>query len=309
MAAHGSPGERWATGTVDVVAWEIDTFLRSLTAVGKATRTAYGSDLARFTTWTGRLHLDGPGQVDRRTLRRYLAYLSSCGLSARTLARHASSLRRYFGWAARTGRVPIDPSVDLTAPRGESRLPEVLRHDQLTTLLDRPVEESDPRALAFRRRDDAVLELLYGSGLRVSEVCAVEVGALDLGRGRLSVWGKGAKERVVPVSEPAVAAVRRWSEVRSELVGPDGPGVLFVNQRLRPLTPRDVRRILDRRAPVPTHPHALRHSFATHLLDGGADLRVVQELLGHEDLGTTQIYTHVSRERLRQVHNATHPRA
>ncbi len=294
---------------MDDVAWEIDTFLRSLTAVGEATRTAYGSDLARFTTWTDRLHLEGPAQVDRRTLRRYLAYLSSCGLSARTLGRHASSLRRYFGWAARTGRVPVDPSADLTAPRGESRLPEVLRHDQLTTLLDRPVEESDRRAVAFRRRDDAVLELLYGSGLRVSEVCAVETGAFDLARGRLSVWGKGAKERMVPVSELAVAAVQRWLGVRADLVGPDGPGVLFVNQRLRPLTPRDVRRILDRRAPVPTHPHALRHSFATHLLDGGADLRVVQELLGHEDLGTTQIYTHVSRERLRQVHTDTHPRA
>jgi len=294
---------------VGPVAWEIDAFVRSLTAVGDATRDAYRSDLRRFTTWAGRLDLDGPAPVDRRVLRRYLAYLSSCGLSARTMARHASSLRRYFGWAARTGRVPADPSAELSAPRGEARLPEVLRHDQLAHLLDRPGEEADRREVAFRRRDDAVLELLYGSGLRVSELCGIEVGALDLDRGRLAVWGKGAKERVVPVSEPAVAAVRAWAEVRPEVVGVGGPPVLFTNRRGRPLTPRDVRRILDRRAPAPTHPHALRHSFATHLLDGGADLRVVQELLGHEDLATTQIYTHVSRERLRRVHTETHPRA
>lgn len=305
----GSPAGGPFAGTVGAMAWELDAFLRSLTGVGEATRRAYGADLGRFTKWTGRLHLDDPAQVDHRTLRRYLAYLSSCGLSSRTMARHASSLRRYFGWAARTKRIPLDPSVELTAPRGEARLPAVLRHDQLSALLEPAVDEQDRTAVAFRRRDDAVLELLYGSGLRVSELCGIGVSAFDLDRGRLSVWGKGAKERVVPVSEPAVSAVRAWLAVRAELVGPDGPREVFVNRRLRPLTPRDVRRILDRRAPAPTHPHALRHSFATHLLDGGADLRVVQELLGHEDLGTTQIYTHVSRERLRQVHSDTHPRA
>ncbi len=291
------------------MAWETDTFLLSLTGVGPATIRAYTSDLRRFTTWTARLGLDGPDGVDHRTLRRYLAYLSACGLASRTMARHASSLRRYFGWATRTGRIPLDPTADLSAPRGEARLPEVLRHDQLDALLDGGEEPPEPQEQAFRRRDDAVLELLYGSGLRVSELCGIQVGDLDLDRARVVVMGKGARERLLPMSVPAVTAVRRWLEARVDLVDGDGPGVAFVNRRRHPLTPRDVRRILDRRAPMVTHPHALRHSFATHLLDGGADLRVVQELLGHADLATTQIYTHVSRERLRQVHTDTHPRA
>jgi site-specific recombinase XerD len=289
--------------------WEVEAFLRSLTSVAPSTITAYRTDLTRFTTWAGRLGLEDPSAVDRRTLRRYLAYLSSCGLSSRTMARHACSLRRYFGWAARTGRVEHDPSVDLTAPRGEGRLPEVLRHEQIDGLLDGGPEPSDPVDAAFRRRDDAVLELLYGSGLRVSELCGVTISDVELGRGRVTVMGKGSKERVLPMSEPAVAAVRAWLEVRDVTVGNDDPGVLFVNRRRKPLTPRDVRRVLDRRSPTVTHPHALRHSFATHLLDGGADLRVVQELLGHADLATTQVYTHVSRERLRAVHSDTHPRA
>ena len=156
-----------------------------------------------------------------------------------------------------------------------------------------------------------MLELLYGSGLRVSELCGIDRGDIDLERGRVRVLGKGARTRLVPVSEPTVAALRRWLD--SERGGIDDPAerpdAAFVNRRGRALGPRDVRRILDRRAPHPTHPHALRHTFATHLLDGGADLRAVQELLGHQDLTTTQIYTHVSKERLQRVHSTTHPRA
>ncbi|MEY2458724.1 MAG: integrase/recombinase XerC, partial [Acidimicrobiaceae bacterium] len=173
--------------------------------------------------------------------------------------------------------------------------------------------DDDPAYL--RGRDDAVLELLYGSGLRVSEVCSLKVGDVDPRRKWLSVWGKGAKERRVPLSAPAAAAVREWlAHGRNDAIDASpataaATDALFVNRRGRPLTPRDVRRILDHRSPVPTHPHALRHTFATHLLDGGADLRAVQELLGHADLATTQIYTHVSRERLRRVFDATHPRA
>ena len=161
-------------------------------------------------------------------------------------------------------------------------------------------------------RDDAVLEVLYGSGLRVSELCGLDLDQVDLDRRRLTVWGKGAKQRVVPLGDPAAAALRSWMHGgRAEAVpaGPADVPALFLNRRGRRLTPRDVRRILDRRSPVPTHPHALRHTFATHLLDGGADLRVVQELLGHSDLATTQIYTHVSKERLRAVYEASHPRA
>ena len=167
-------------------------------------------------------------------------------------------------------------------------------------------------------RDDAVLELLYGSGLRVAELCALRPADLDLAQARVRVTGKGNKQRLAPLSRPAVQALRRYREAQAAAVrsgegtaGGARPGdgdSLFRNQRGRPLGPRDVRRILDRRAAEPTHPHALRHTFATHLLDGGADLRSVQELLGHESLGTTQVYTHVSRRRLRTVIETAHPR-
>jgi site-specific recombinase XerD len=184
----------------------------------------------------------------------------------------------------------------------------VLHQDEINSLLDAPA--GDDEAAGVRTRDDAVLEVLYGSGLRVAELCGLDLADVDLERSRATVWGKGAKQRVVPLSDPAVAALARWIPNRGELLGvASPPTAVFLNQRGRRLTPRDVRRILDRRASSPTHPHALRHTFATHLLDGGADLRAVQELLGHADLATTQRYTHVSRERLRAVYDATHPRA
>ena len=191
----------------------------------------------------------------------------------------------------------------------------MLRADELHRLLDEPLASADDDPDYVRGRDDAVLELLYGSGLRVSEVCSLTVEDLDLRHGWLSVWGKGAKQRRVPLSAPAVDVLRAWvgaGRTAALAAWPSADGAhdaLFVNRRGRPLTPRDVRRILDHRSPVPTHPHALRHTYATHLLDGGADLRAVQELLGHADLATTQIYTHVSRERLRRVFDANHPRA
>jgi site-specific recombinase XerD len=163
---------------------------------------------------------------------------------------------------------------------------------------------------ALTARDTAIVEVLYGSGLRVAELCGLTAADLDLQRGLVTVWGKGAKQRQVPLSRPAVEALRRYLHSERGVLDPEAQvATLFPNRRGNPLTPRDVRRIIDRRAREPTHPHALRHTFATHLLDGGADLRSVQELLGHTDLATTQIYTHVSKERLRVVHAETHPRA
>ena len=176
---------------------------------------------------------------------------------------------------------------------------------------DRSLPDDEPEWR--HRRDDAVLELLYGSGLRVGELCGLDCDSIDFARGAVVVWGKGAKERRVPLSEPAAAALRRWLPMRGDVLSeePDAAPepALFGNERGRRLTPRDVRRIVDRRSPTPTHPHALRHSFATHMLDGGADLRAVQELLGHSDVATTQRYTHVSRERLRTAYRDAHPRA
>ena len=160
-----------------------------------------------------------------------------------------------------------------------------------------------------RRRDDAVLEVLYGSGVRVGELCGLDIDSVDLAHGAITVWGKGSKERRVPLSAPAVDALRAWLVDRHDVVDVRSGPALFGNERGVRLSPRDVRRIIDRRSQRPTHPHALRHSFATHLLDGGADLRVVQDLLGHTDVATTQRYTHVSKQRLRAVYTEAHPRA
>jgi len=289
--------------------WRVEEFTRSLTAAAPSTVEAYRRDLAAFFTWAERLGTSSPGEVQRTTVRRYLAYLATRGFARRTIARRASALRRYFGWARRVGAVTNDPTAGLSAPRGEARLPRVLHPDELRSLLDEPASAGPDGARDLR--DTALLELLYGSGLRVAEASALDVDDLELTQGRVRVWGKGGKQRVVPLSEPAADALRRWlADGRRELATEASPGAaLFLNLRGRRMTPRDARRVLDRRAVAPTHPHALRHTFATHLLDGGADLRVVQELLGHADLATTQRYTHVSKERLRSVFDATHPRA
>jgi len=304
---------------VAAVAWHLDEFARSLTSVAPSTVEAYLRDLRGFTTWAGRLGLDGPEGVERQTLRRYLAYLATRGTARRTIARRASTLRRYFRWLLRTGRVAVDPTAGLAAPKGEARLPRVLRPDELRHLLGDDgagdaapgAVAGDPVAGAVELRDRALVELLYGSGLRIAEATALDVDDLDLDRCLATVWGKGDKQRLVPLSEPTVDCLRRWlTDGRQHLVTEQSPAAaVFLNRRGRRLTPRDARRILDRRAVEPTHPHALRHTFATHLLDGGADLRVVQELLGHSDVATTQRYTHVSKERLRAIFDATHPRA
>lgn len=290
------------------VAWHIDEFVESLTASSANTVAAYRRDVVDFVEWAGRMNLESPGQVDRLVLRRYLAFLTTRGFAKRSIARHASALRRYFGWARRQGLVDIDPSSGLRAPAGEGRLPRVLDAGELEVLLDAPAEDDE---VVWRRlRDDAALELLYGSGIRVSELCGLDIDSIDLRAAAVTVWGKGSKERRVPLSEPAADALRGWLRHRHEAPLPDaGTTALFVNGRGNRLTPRDVRRIIDRRSASPTHPHALRHTFATHLLDHGADLRVVQELLGHRDVATTQRYTHVSKERLKAVYRDTHPRA
>ncbi len=291
--------------------WRSEAFADSLTSASSNTVAAYGRDLEGFVTWAERLELPGPEAVDRRVLRRYLAYLATRSYAKRSVARKASALRRYFAWLRRTGVLDVDPTVGLSAPSGDGRLPRVLRDDEIHVLLDEPGPRADNDPAAVRLRDDAVLEILYGSGLRVAELCGLRPDDLDLAGRTVRVWGKGSKQRIVPLSQPALEAVAAWlADGRAELVTSESPtDAVFLNRRGRRLSTRDVRRILDRRAASPTHPHALRHTFATHLLDGGADLRAVQEMLGHADLGTTQHYTHVSKERLRSVLDATHPRA
>ena len=296
----------------------VDGFDRFLQSRAAPTRTAYRSDIERFVEWASRSGHEGPASVDRLLLRRYLAHLATRGYARATVARKAAALRAYFGWCRRRGVVDDDPARRLGAPSSAGRLPAVLSPRDLAVLLDgsreQPVtegKEPDARRTAFALRDDAVVELLYAAGVRVSELCGLDRDGVDLAAPAVTVLGKGSKERRLPIHEQCAAALERWlGEGRPVVAGPDSPPeAVFLNRRARRLGPRDVRRILDRRSPVPTHPHALRHTMATHLLDGGADLRVVQEMLGHSSLRTTQIYTHVSRERLREVYSGTHPRA
>lgn len=287
--------------------WRLDDFAASLTSSAANTVAAYRSDVVGFIAWAQSVGCSAPSSIDRVVLRRYIAWLTTDGLAKRSVARKVSSLRRYFGFLRRSGVLAVDPSVALRAPAGDSRLPRVLDHSDISTLLDGPSPEDEPH---WRRlRDDAVLEILYGSGVRVGELCGLDLDSVDLAGGAMSVWGKGSKQRRVPLSQPAVTAVRAWMAIRHDVVAATAGPALFGNQRGVRLTPRDVRRIVDRRSARPTHPHALRHSFATHLLDGGADLRAVQELLGHADVATTQRYTHISNHRLREAYAEAHPRA
>jgi integrase/recombinase XerC len=299
----GSPG----AGESDL--WDLDGFEGALTSVSPATLRAYRTDLDDLVRFCDPLGLHGPDVVDRMVLRRWLAHLAGEGLARRTIARRMSSVRRYFGWRCRVGLAELDPTEGVGAPKGEARLPRVLSADDLTALLDEPPAAADDDP-ARRCRDDAILELLYGAGLRVAELCGLDLGDVDPARRLVTVTGKGGKQRRVPLGVPALDATAEWVEWGRDAFGVDetSGAAMFVNARLRRIGPRDVRRIIDRRSPVPTHPHALRHTFATHLLDNGADLRVVQELLGHADLTTTQVYTHVSRDRLAAVVRDSHPR-
>src|SRR3954454_3561527 len=256
------------------VTWRIDAFVSSLPSVADSTRVAYRGDLDDFVRWAERAGLDGPEAVTRLVLRRYLSYLTTLGRKKRTIARRAAALRRYFGWLRRTGILEVDPSVRLTAPAGEGRLPHVLSRGDVAELLDDPPARAGGGEPAPRLRDDAVLELLYGSGLRVAELCGLRRNDVDLAQGLVTVLGKGSKERQVPLSQPSVEALHAYlASGRRSFERPHSPAdILFLNRRGSPIGPRDVRRLLDRRSPSPTHPHALRHTFATHLLDGGADL-------------------------------------
>lgn len=295
-----------------MTAWRLDEFSDSLTALSDNTVTSYLSDLRSFTEWCERGDQNDPSLVKRSTIRRYLSFLTTRQFARRTIARKVASIRRYYRWLVANGHATVDPTVGVSVPSGEGRLPRVLDAKELTGLLDHApalTASGDEEPEWRRRRDDAVLEVLYGSGLRVSELCSLTLSSLALDQSAATVWGKGSKERRVPLSAPAVAALRHWVARRAEVIVAEHGDILFGNERGKPLTPRDVRRIVDRRSPVPTHPHALRHSFATHLLDGGADLRAVQELLGHSDVATTQRYTHVSRERLSAAYREAHPRA
>jgi site-specific recombinase XerD len=286
-------------------------FASSLTGVSEHTRRAYVHDVDEFVAWCERGGCGHAGDLDHRTLRRYFSYLQTRGFSKASISRKAASVHAYVRFLRRRGVLNRDVAARLHTARGTKKLPRVPRRDDATALLDRAAEDADARDPKMLR-DVALLELLYGAGLRVSECCGLEVDSVDLRKSTVTVLGKGSKVRRLPLGAPARDAVSAYlRDARPELLE-GATSALFVNARGHRMTPRDVRRVLARH-PLSDgrtlHPHSLRHAYATHLLEGGADLRAVQELLGHADVGTTQVYTHVTRDRLWSVYERTHPRA
>ena len=302
--------------------WGLEGYLSSLGGYSEGTRRAYEHDVREFVAWAERGGCTDPAAIDHRALRRYLAYLTTRGFSRRSIARKGASVRGFVRHLYRRGVIATDPGRALRTPKGDARLPRVPRSADAGSLLDAaaaqvaalPGEGDDRVAGALARRDLAALEVLYGAGLRVSECVGLRTADCDFDRGLLTVLGKGSKVRRVPVGEPARDALADWLSVgRPVLATSDSPpDLVFLARRGGAMSSRDAHRVV-RAHPLPdgrtVHPHVLRHAYATHLLEGGADLRAVQELLGHADLATTQIYTHLTRDRLQAVYDATHPRA
>ncbi|MDA8391403.1 MAG: tyrosine-type recombinase/integrase [Actinomycetota bacterium] len=329
--------------------WLVDTFVRSLTDVSPATVAAYRGDVLAFVGWAERSGASEASRLDRSMLRRYVVHLSSSGASPATSARKLAAIRRYARWLVSQGVLLRDPTVGVSTPVVRSKLPSVLAESEVSRLVDRPLQgapadarrpadtrcaadarqgapavarqgapadtrpadtrPADARRAAVALRDAAVLELLYGTGVRVAELCGLRLDDVDLGSMSVSVVGKGGRERVVPFHEGCRTRLTDWLDSGRDVLASERSGTwLFLGSRGGPLGVRDVRRTVDRYSERPIHPHTLRHTYATHLLDGGADLRVVQELLGHSSVTSTQIYTHVSKERLVSTHRRAHPR-
>ena len=282
------------------------TYERGLSA---RTVQAYARDLARWRDFVVAQGAVGPAQVTPRQLREWVFSLKDGGLAPTSIRRAQSALRTYFAFLLADGAVTTDPTDRLESPRVTRRLPDFLTIEEVNRLLDAP----DPTRPLFWR-DRAILEVLYAAGVRVSELVELPLTALDLQEGLATIFGKGAKERLVPVGEPARRALERYlREVRPRLDKGKGEGRTFLNARGSPLRREAVWTLVAdsaRRAGITKRvsPHTLRHTFATHLIEGGADLAAVQELLGHADISTTQIYTHLDRDYLREVHRKYHPR-
>ena len=287
-----------------------DDFIALEQGASVQTSKAYKLDIARFVTYARVKGAASPTDIGAKSLREYVYHLKDLGLAPASIRRNVSAVRSYFKFLLGEGHVVRDPSERLETPKRWRTLPEVLAVEEIEKLLAAP---SLDEPLAFR--DRAMLELAYGAGLRVSEWISLGVRDVMLPDHLVRVFGKGAKERLVPIGRRAIGAIAIYlRELRPSLEKGEGKGALFLNSRGRPLSRMGAWKILRKyvdQAGItkPVSPHTLRHSFATHLLEGGADLRAVQEMLGHVDISTTQIYTHIDREYLRSVHKQFHPRA
>jgi len=275
---------------------------------------AYTGDVGSLFAAAAAQGVTDPGQIGIADVREWLAGTQATGAAPATMRRRGSAVRAFFRWACRAGLTATDPTAALRSPKLPQRLPRTPSQHDMRVVMDsvilRAGEDDTPEA----RRDVAVLEVLYGGGVRVSELCGLDTGDIDWDRGTVRVTGKGDKQRVVPLGQPAWDAIKAWLAVRSRLVTPQSGDAVFLGARGARLDPRVARRVVHAAmAAVPdapdVGPHGLRHAMATHLLEGGADLRSVQEMLGHASLSTTQLYTHVSDERLRTAYRQAHPRA
>ena len=286
---------------------DVEAFLRRSTGRSVHTCDAYARDLRAFLDHLAAERVASWDDVDVHCVRRYVAAAHRRGLGGRSIARRLSALRALFRDLARHGRAAGNPAADVRAPKSPRRLPRALDVDQVASLLEQPGE--GPLGV----RDRAILELLYSSGLRVSELTALDLADVDRRAGEARVLGKGRKQRIVPIGRHALAALEAWLAVRGELAHADARA-LFVARHGGRMTTRSVQQRLAawaRRHGIDArvHPHVLRHSFASHLLESSGDLRAVQELLGHADISTTQVYTHLDFQHLARVYDAAHPRA
>jgi len=278
--------------------------------LSKRTLSAYQHDLENCIEFLARQCITDPSHVTPTVLRTWIFSLHEVGLAPSSIRRAQSAVRTFFRFLLAEGWLSIDPTERLESPRIGARLPEFLTKEETQRLLDAP----NPQKSLYWR-DRSILELLYASGVRVSELVGLLISGLDLDDSFITVFGKGGKERIVPVGVPALLTLKRYlRELRPKLDQTEGRGHVYLNARGRPLTRESVWKLVrdsGRRADInkSVSPHTLRHTFATHLLEGGADLAAVQELLGHVDISSTQIYTHVDREYLRQIHGKYHPRA
>ncbi len=275
---------------------------------------AYCGDVGRLLAHAGARGRSDLAGLDIGELRAWLADEHRAGHARATVARRAAAVRAFTAFACPRGWLAVDPGSQLGSPKVSKRLPQVLGQAQMLAVLDGPAPDRGPAEAAVGLRDAAIMELLYASGIRVGELCGLDLGDLDRGRRTVRVLGKGNKERVVPVGIPAVRAVDGWLAAgRGRLTSARSDSAMFLGVRGGRIDPRTVRRVVHQRlagAGMPdTGPHGLRHTAATHLLEGGADLRSVQEILGHASLSTTQIYTHVSVDRLLAAYRQAHPRA
>ncbi len=285
--------------------WLLDDYDAKQSTRSSHTRDAYLSDIKQFLEFLTRAKVKDPQKIDRILLRRYISWLSTQRFASSSIARKVASVRGYLSFLAKRGKIKPSLAHSISAPKTPKKLPRVPANKEITRILNIS-SKNEPLDLL-------VLELLYGSGLRVSELCSLEVADINTSKQTMSILGKGSKIRVVPLSEPALDSYLKYMKVREKYLKNSSPrSKVFIKKSGKSLGTRDVRRILDKYSledGSKIHPHQLRHAYATHLLIGGADVRSVQELLGHSSVATTERYTHITQDHLRSVYEETHPRA